>query len=79
MSGDYYDFISLGEERVGIAVGDISGSSRVDLVTLDASGAVKRNVVPSNKRARRGSRPWSQVPQTLCRFPPSWIESPPEI
>jgi len=24
VSGDYYDFISLGEERVGIAVGDIS-------------------------------------------------------
>jgi phosphoserine phosphatase RsbU/P len=25
VSGDYYDFVSLGEERLGVAVGDISG------------------------------------------------------
>jgi sigma-B regulation protein RsbU (phosphoserine phosphatase) len=77
VSGDYYDFLPLGNENMGIAVGDISGkgiSAALMMANLHSAVRVYEfgSVPPSE--AARATDGGSVVPEAAIRQPAAMLE-----
>lgn len=81
VSGDYYDFLSLGEEKLGIAVGDISGkgiSAALLMATIHSAVRVyEMGRVPAREElVAAGAASISAAAGSTSLMPASVIQSP---
>ena len=68
VAGDWYDFIDLGQERYGIALGDVSGKGMPAALLMSATRALLRSIAPLESSP---SRTLERLNRTLLEDFPS--------